>query len=67
MQDCIVLPHVAAAGADITVATVQVQGWTGVVPTNNCISGVATFTLPSGEPRTATFQAGQCHLCVLQV
>ena len=58
MQDCIVLPHVAAAGADTTAASVQVQSWTGVVPTDNCISGVATYTLPSGEPRTANFQAG---------
>lgn len=58
MQDCIVLPHVAAAGADTTAASVQVQSWTGVVPTNNCISGVATYTLPSGEFRTANFQAG---------
>lgn len=51
------LPHVAAAGADITAAAVQVQAWKGGVPTGNSLSALAVYTLPGGEPRTASFEA----------
>lgn len=61
LQEDIVLPHVAAAGADTAAASVSVQAWRGGVPTDNCISGVATYTLPSGQPRTTSFQVSLLH------
>lgn len=63
LQESVVLPHVAAAGADATAASLQVQAWKGGVPSANCISGMATYTLPSGEPRTASFQVSLLQCC----
>ena len=66
LQDHIVLPHVAAAGADITAAAVQVQAWKGGVPTGNSLSAVAVYMLPGGEPRTASFEARPLLLAKLR-